>query len=70
MAGKSMTVKEFKTFGKRDGNGAVYNEIYNALKERDQLRAELAEEKKDSKWYEKKLRNCICPDCGFGFSGV
>ena len=41
------------------------------LKEQiQQLRGDLADIKKDRDWFEKKLRNCICPDCGFGFSGV
>ena len=39
-------------------------------KEICRLQAELDKVKKDSKWYENKLRNCICPNCGFGFSGV
>ena len=40
------------------------------LEEIEQLQTKLKKTKEDSNWYEKKLRNCFCPNCEYNFSGV
>ena len=48
--------------------------IFQSIKESETeikaLKKALEKSKTDQRWFEKKLRNCICPDCGFGFDGV
>ena len=68
MSGLKMTSKEFHRVSKRDfENGAVRNEISNALKDRERLLAQNTTLKAENKDLREAIENANkCSSCGTG----